>query len=256
MSSAPWSRPHDSTTRSHGVRGPPNTFTTGLTPQGAPRRPDLRTMLGTPAIALCDTRTSRALAWDGHGPTTETSAAARRRGARPGAYRGPRHPRGGLRDPDIAPSGGYPGTDHPDERVVAALAAYGPNALRRLRKGDRGGWVVGCHTGRAWADLGHQRSWVLEAEPGEHSGPRSACTSSTTPLDTTIALASVGAPTPTGPASSCLSSPTSPATRSVAAEHSRPWLRNWATSSTTWRWNRPGFGDRVCRSRSWWRPRC
>ena len=106
----------------------------GLTPQGASRAAKhLRAMLGTQAIALCDNTST--LAWDGAGAhhrehvwrhASEVLASGRTvvLDARDVACGDPDCP---IRTAVLAPV-------ISDERVVAALAAYGPNASAGLAR--------------------------------------------------------------------------------------------------------------------------
>ena len=135
----------------------------GLTPQGASKAAKhLRAMLGTTAIALCDNAST--LAWDGAGAhhrehvwrhASEVLASGRTivLGAKEVACEDPECP---IRTAVLAPV-------ISDERVVAALAAYGPNASAGLVRATEevASWVS---TQVELADLGRQRSRATEAE--------------------------------------------------------------------------------------------
>jgi len=135
----------------------------GLTEQGAAKAAKhLRAMLGTQAIALCDKDST--LAWDGTGThhrdhvwrhASEVLASGRTvvLDAKEVACGDPTCPiRTAILTPIIS-----------DERVVAALAAYGPNASAGLVRATEevAGWVS---TQVELADLGRQRSRATEAE--------------------------------------------------------------------------------------------
>jgi two-component system, LytTR family, sensor kinase len=135
----------------------------GLTPDGAARATrHLRSLLGTPAIALCDTTST--LAWDGEG--------AHHRGDVP------RHAREVLAtgrtvvldaaevacdDPDCPIRTAVLAPVISDERVVAALGAYGPAASAGLARATEevARWAS---TQVELADLGRQRTRTMEAE--------------------------------------------------------------------------------------------
>jgi two-component system, LytTR family, sensor kinase len=135
----------------------------GLTTQGAPKAAKhLRAMLGTQALALSDSTTT--LAWDGtgihhrdqvrrHASEVLTSGQTVVLGAREVACGDPTCP---IRTAILVPVVS-------DERVVAALAAYGPHASAGLVRATEevAGWVS---TQVELADLGPQRSRVMEAE--------------------------------------------------------------------------------------------
>jgi len=135
----------------------------GLTAQGAPKAAKhLRTMLGTPAVALCDN--ASVLAWDGtgthhrdellrHAGEVLASGDTVVLGAAEVACGDPTCPiRAAILAPVIS-----------DEHVVAALAAYGPSASAGLVRATQevAGWVS---TQVELADLGRQRSRATEAE--------------------------------------------------------------------------------------------
>jgi two-component system, LytTR family, sensor kinase len=135
----------------------------GLTPQGASKAAKyLRAMLGTQAIALCDNAST--LAWDGAGAhhrehvwrhAGEVLASGRTvvLDAKDVACGDPDCPiRAAVLAPVIS-----------DERVVAALAAYGPSASAGLARATEevAGWVS---TQVELAELGRQRTRAIEAE--------------------------------------------------------------------------------------------
>jgi two-component system LytT family sensor kinase len=135
----------------------------GLTAQGAPKAAKhLRTLLGTQAVALCDSAVT--LAWDGTG-THHRDHVVRHAsqvlatghtvvlGAKEVACGDPTCP---IRSAILAPVVS-------DDRVVAALAAYGPNASAGLVRATEevAGWVS---TQVELADLAPQRSRAMEAE--------------------------------------------------------------------------------------------
>jgi two-component system, LytTR family, sensor kinase len=135
----------------------------GLTEQGASKAAKhLRAMLGTHAVALCDNDST--LAWDGRGihhrdlarqHASEVLNSGRTvvLDAQEVACGDPTCPiRTAILTPIIS-----------DERVVAALAAYGPIASASLVRATEevAGWVS---TQVELADLGRQRSRAMEAE--------------------------------------------------------------------------------------------
>jgi two-component system LytT family sensor kinase len=135
----------------------------GLTPQGATKAAKhLRAMLGTEAIALCDTEST--LAWDGtgahhrehvwrHAANMLASGRTVVLDAREVACGDPSCP---IRTAILAPV-------ISEDRVVAALAAYGPNASAGLVRATEevARWVS---TQVELAELGRQRSRATEAE--------------------------------------------------------------------------------------------
>ena len=135
----------------------------GLTAQGTSKAArHLRAMLGTPAVAVCDTEST--LAWDGTGThhrdhvrrhANEVLATGRTVVLDSGdvACGDPTCP---IRTAILAPIVS-------DERVVAALATYGPTASAGLVRATEevAAWVS---TQVELADLGHQRSRATEAE--------------------------------------------------------------------------------------------
>jgi two-component system, LytTR family, sensor kinase len=135
----------------------------GLTPQGASKAvKHLRAMLGTKAIALCDNAST--LAWEGAGThhreqvwrhASDVLASGRTvvLDAKDVACGDPTCP---IRTAVLAPV-------ISDERVVAALCAYGPSASAGLVRATEevAGWVS---TQVELAELGRQRSRATEAE--------------------------------------------------------------------------------------------
>jgi two-component system LytT family sensor kinase len=135
----------------------------GLTAEGAAKTAKhLRAMLGTQAIALCDSTST--LAWDGtgthhrdqvwrHASEVLTSGHTVVLGAKEVACGDPTCP---IRTAILVPVVS-------DERVVAALAAYGPNASAGLVRATEevAGWLS---TQIEVADLGRTRSRAMEAE--------------------------------------------------------------------------------------------
>jgi two-component system LytT family sensor kinase len=138
-------------------------FRDGLTPQGASRAvKHLRAMLGTEAIALCDNAST--LAWDGAGAhhqehvwrhASEVLSSGRT------VVLGPKDVACG--DPDCTIRAAILAPVISDERVVAALAAYGPSASAGLARATEevAGWVS---TQVELAELGRQRTRAMEAE--------------------------------------------------------------------------------------------
>ncbi|MDQ1537335.1 MAG: two-component system, LytTR family, sensor kinase [Actinomycetota bacterium] len=138
-------------------------LTEGLTPQGASKAAKhLRAMLGTQAVALCDKDST--LAWDGTGAhhkdevwrhagqvltTGRTVVLDAREVACP--------------DPDCLIRTAVLAPVISDERVIAALGAYGPNTSAGLVRATEevAGWVS---TQVELAELGRQRSRAMEAE--------------------------------------------------------------------------------------------
>jgi len=135
----------------------------GLTPEGASKAArHLRAMLGAEAIALCDKDST--LAWDGTGAhhqedvwrhASEALASGRTvvLYAKEVACADPACP---IRTAVLAPV-------ISDERVVAALGAYGPTASAGLVRATEevAGWVS---TQVELAELGRQRTRAMEAE--------------------------------------------------------------------------------------------
>ena len=135
----------------------------GLTPQGASKAAKhLRAMLGTQAIALCDNAST--LAWDGagahhreqvsrHASEVLTSGRTVVLDAKEVACGDPNCP---IRTAVLAPV-------ISDDRVVAALGAYGPSASAGLARAtaEVARWVS---TQVELAELGRQRTRAMEAE--------------------------------------------------------------------------------------------
>ncbi len=135
----------------------------GLTPDGSTRAArHLRAMLGTPAVALTDR--SGVLAWDGaaehHRPEAAGHAAEVLRTGRT-IVLGPDDV--ACADPDCTLRTAVITPVVADERVVAALAAYGPQATAGLARAaeEVARWVS---TQAELAELGRQRTRVMEAE--------------------------------------------------------------------------------------------
>ena len=135
----------------------------GLTPEGVSKAAKhLRAMLGTQAIALCDNAST--LAWDGTGThhreqvwrhASEVLASGRT------VVLGPKDVACG--DPNCTIRTSVLAPVISDERVVAALAAYGWSASAGLVRATEevASWVS---TQVELADLGRQRSRAMEAE--------------------------------------------------------------------------------------------
>jgi two-component system, LytTR family, sensor kinase len=135
----------------------------GLTPEGTARAArHLRALLDSPAIAVCD-RTS-VLAWDGeaehHREHARRDAEEVLRTGRtivlgPGAV--------GCADPDCPVKTAVIAPVVTEDRVVAALAAYGPHASAGLARAaeEVARWVS---TQAELAELGRQRTRTMEAE--------------------------------------------------------------------------------------------
>lgn len=135
----------------------------GLTPQGASRAAKhLRAMLGTQAVALCDPTTT--LAWDGAGTHHRAQVSRHARevlssgrtvvlGAREVA----------CDDADCTIRTAVLAPVVSDDRVVAALAAYGPSASTGLARATEevARWIS---TQVELAELGRQRTRAIEAD--------------------------------------------------------------------------------------------
>ena len=135
----------------------------GLTPEGAAKAArQLRSMLGTRAIAITDT--SAVLAWDGEGAHHRTSARAH---ADAVLTSGRTLVLGdsdiACADPDCPIRSAVLAPVVADDRVVAALAAYGPAASTGLVRATEevARWVS---TQVEVAELGRQRTRTMEAE--------------------------------------------------------------------------------------------
>ena len=135
----------------------------GLTPDGAARAArHLRTLLGSPAVAICDQRSL--LAWEGtaehHRDQAQEHATTVLRTGRT-IVLGPRET--SCADPDCPVRHAVIAPVVSDERVVAAIAAYGPDASAGLARATEevARWVAAQVE---VADLGHQRTRAMEAE--------------------------------------------------------------------------------------------
>jgi two-component system LytT family sensor kinase len=122
----------------------------------------LRAMLGAPAVALCDA--GGLLAWDGeaehHGPAACEHAAEVLRTGRTIVLG---YDSVGCPDPDCPVHTAVIAPVVTDDRVVAALAAYGPHASAGLARATEevARWVS---TQAELAELGRQRTRAMEAE--------------------------------------------------------------------------------------------
>ncbi|WP_157582267.1 MULTISPECIES: histidine kinase [unclassified Phycicoccus] len=135
----------------------------GLTEDGTARAAKhLRELLGSSAVAICDG--GGLLAWDGAadhhaadapGHAQEVLRTGRTIVLRAGQVQCP--------DPDCPVRSVVIAPVVTDDRVVAALAAYGPNASAGLARATEevAGWMA---TQAELADLGHQRTRTMEAE--------------------------------------------------------------------------------------------
>jgi two-component system, LytTR family, sensor kinase len=135
----------------------------GLTPDGSARAAKhLRTLLGSPAVAICDQRSL--LAWEGaaehHRHQAQEHATTVLRTGRT-IVLGPREIT--CPDPDCPIRHAVIAPVVSDERVVAAIAAYGPEASAGLARATEevARWVAAQVE---VADLGHQRTRAMEAE--------------------------------------------------------------------------------------------
>ena len=135
----------------------------GLTPQGASRAAKhLRAMLGTQAIALCDNAST--LAWDGAGAHHREHVMRHAREVLASGRTVVLDPKDvACGDPDCLIRTAILAPVISDERVVAALAAYGPSASAGLARATEevARWVS---TQVELAELGRQRTRVMEAE--------------------------------------------------------------------------------------------
>lgn len=135
----------------------------GLTPEGTARAAKhLRALLGCPAIAVCDP--AALLAWDGaaehhrdhaRGDAEEVLATGRTIVLGPEAVACP--------DPDCPVKTAVIAPVVAEERVVAAIAAYGPQASAGLARAaeEVARWVS---TQAELAELGRERTRTMEAE--------------------------------------------------------------------------------------------
>ncbi len=135
----------------------------GLTPEGVGRAAKhLRQLLGAPAIAITDA--TSLLAWDG---AADHHASHAREDAEEVLRTGHTIVLGSgqvsCSDPDCPIRGAVIAPVVADDRVVAAIAAYGPNASAGLARATEevAGWMA---TQAELADLGHQRTRTMEAE--------------------------------------------------------------------------------------------
>ncbi|MGA8978579.1 MAG: histidine kinase [Pedococcus sp.] len=135
----------------------------GLTPEGVGRAAKhLRQLLGSPAIAVTDA--GALLAWDG---IADHHARHAREDAEEVLRTGHTIVLGpgqvSCSDPDCPVRGAVIAPVVSGERVVAALAAYGPTASAGLARATEevAGWMA---TQAELADLGHQRTRTMEAE--------------------------------------------------------------------------------------------
>lgn len=135
----------------------------GLTPEGAGKAAKhLRGLLGSPVVALCDA--TGVLAWDGS--TTHPRDRAREDAQevlRTGRTIVLGFAQVGCPDPDCPVRAAVVAPVVAGDRVVAALAAYGPQASAGLARATEevARWVA---TQVELADLGHQRTRTMEAE--------------------------------------------------------------------------------------------
>ncbi len=135
----------------------------GLTPEGVGRAAKhLRQLLGSPAIAVTDA--TSLLAWDGAADhharhAREDAGEVLRTGHT--IVLGPDQV--SCSDPDCPVRGAVIAPVVSGDRVVAALAAYGPTASAGLARATEevAGWMA---TQAELADLGHQRTRTMEAE--------------------------------------------------------------------------------------------
>lgn len=135
----------------------------GLTPEGATRATrHLRSMLGSTAVAITDTNAT--LAWDGAGSHHRRDVRAH---AEPVLQSGRTLVLGAdeitCADPDCSIRSGIIAPIVADDRVVAALAAYGRTTSTGLVRAteELAGWIS---TQIELAELGRQRTRVMEAE--------------------------------------------------------------------------------------------
>ena len=135
----------------------------GLTPEGATRATrHLRSMLGSTAVAITDTAAT--LAWDGAGSHHRNHVRAH---AEPVLSSGRTLVLGFdeivCHDPDCSIRSGIIAPIVADDRVVAALAAYGRHTSTGLVRAteELAGWIS---TQIELAELGRQRTRVVEAE--------------------------------------------------------------------------------------------
>jgi two-component system LytT family sensor kinase len=135
----------------------------GLTPDGTAKAArHLRQLLGAPAVAVTDA--TSLLAWDG---AADHHAAHARKDAEEVLRTGHTIVLGPgevtCSDPDCPVRGAVVAPVVAGDRVVAAIAAYGPHASAGLARATEevAGWMA---TQAELADLGHQRTRTMEAE--------------------------------------------------------------------------------------------
>lgn len=135
----------------------------GLTPDGVGRAArHLRQLLGAPAIAVTDA--SSLLAWDGSADHHARHALADAEEVlRSGHTIVLGAGQVSCSDPDCPIRGAVIAPVVAGDRVVAAIAAYGPTASAGLARATEevAGWMA---TQAELADLGHQRTRTMEAE--------------------------------------------------------------------------------------------
>jgi two-component system LytT family sensor kinase len=135
----------------------------GLTPEGTARAArHLRSLLGAPAVAVCDPFSL--LAWDGVADHHRDDAQEHAREVlRTGRTIVLRQRDVACADPDCPVKSAVIAPVLTDERVVAALAAYGPHATAGLARATEevARWIA---TQAELADLGQQRTRAMEAE--------------------------------------------------------------------------------------------
>src|SRR6476469_4024519 len=135
----------------------------GLTPDGTAKAArHRRQLLGSPAVAVTDA--TSLLAWDGAADHHATHA---RQDAEEVLRTGHTIVLGpgevSCSDPDCPVRGAVVAPVVAGDRVVAAIAAYGPHASAGLARAteEGAGWMA---TQAELADLGHQRTRTMEAE--------------------------------------------------------------------------------------------
>ena len=135
----------------------------GLTPEGATRATrHLRSMLGSTAVAITDTNAT--LAWDGAGSHHRRDVHAHAEQVlSSGRTLVLTSEQITCSDPDCSIRSGIIAPIVADERVVAALAAYGRTTSTGLVRAteELAGWIS---TQIELAELGRQRTRVMEAE--------------------------------------------------------------------------------------------
>jgi two-component system, LytTR family, sensor kinase len=135
----------------------------GLTPEGTARAAKhLRSLLDSPGLAVCDS--SGLLVWDGVAAHHARDAVAHAEEVlRTGRSIVLGAPQVQCADPDCPVRSAVVAPVVTGDRVVAALAAYGPQASAGLARATEevAGWMA---TQAELADLGHQRTRTMEAE--------------------------------------------------------------------------------------------